>query len=530
MYVPEHRPGETFPLVFHGHGFSASRTGVDEALAGPSEPDSIDSTRSIGVRTGDHVRFLWEAGYAVVSVDQRGFGRGDDNDDGNSGALQILDPDYEIQDAIDVLDWVEAHVPNISRDDTGNIIAAAIGSSYGGGFQVQLAALDNRLDALVPIDSWHSLLQSLVPNQVIKKGYTTGLCLAIQADSAESGRRTTNACNQGSDTTISARYQEDFLENIPSEGNRDELVEAFGEHGTAGFQRRHDDAGDPFQMRPVDVLLIQGSRDILFNMNQAANNFRFLESLGGDVRMITNESGHAIISRSLGGSQGALGPSSCGRVDSMAAMRSWLDLKLKGIAPSNSSLPSNVCLSLDNTSGVELGFLPVADSASTQFDPYTVSVPVSSVNSSQNNTFSATAQGLFVALAEAISENGFVLAGIPVGTLTIDDSDALAAANGGTTAFVGIGINRGGDIILVDDQVQPLRSQDNRTGETPSPIELIGVAEQLQIGDIPGVMIYGSFDQYEPGTGTQSNFSANNRFNISGSVRLPIFSSTVHIR
>lgn len=530
LFVPAHGPDETFPLVFHSHGFSASRVGVEEALAAPSGPTDIESTDSIGIRTDNQVRLLWDAGYAVVSMDQRGFGRGDDGDDGNTGAIQVLDPDYEIQDAIAVLDWVEDNVPNLARDDSDNIKLGAIGSSYGGGFQLQLAALDDRLDVLVPVDTWHSLLQSLMPNKVIKKAYTTGLCLAIQADMAESGRRTTNACNQGSDTSPTARYLEDFQLDFPSAGNRDELVEAFGNHGTAGFQSRHDNPNDALTIRALDVLLIQGNRDILFNLNQANSNFRFMSGLGGDVRMLSNESGHSIPSRMLGGSQAAMGPSSCGDIDSLAAMRAWLDLKLRGNSARSADLPDRICLSLDNISSVHLDALPVASQSASEFNTYEVSIPLSNVSATENNTVTAAGQALFVPLQTPINSSNMVIAGVPVAQLSIVDADALAATNGGTTAFIGVGIQRGGNLLLIDDQVQPLRSVDSRTGVAPEPTELIGIAEKLLPGDILGVLIYGSFDQYEPLAGTPTNYSINNRYAISGTVRLPIFDAETRLR
>jgi ABC-2 type transport system ATP-binding protein len=58
--------------------------------------------------------------------------------------------------------------------------------------------------------------------------------------------------------------------------------------------------------KKVDILFSQGMRDTLFNFNEAWGNYQAYKALGGDVRLMTHESGHI-----LPGTQtliGALGP------------------------------------------------------------------------------------------------------------------------------------------------------------------------------------------------------------------------------
>ncbi len=514
VFIPARREGEARPLIIHSHGFGGSRIGTAEADADPADPASIDSTTSVFSRIDDQVRLLWDAGYIVVSFDERGFGRGDDGDDGNSGAIQILDPDFEIQDAIAVLDWADENIADIARDNSGNMISGAIGGSYGGGYQLLLTALDDRLDAIVPTATWYNLLQSLLPNDVIKKAYSTGLCALILSDGAEAGRRNQNACNQASDLgALTARYREDIPADMPMAGNRAELEEAFFTHGLVEFERREN--ADEFNMRPIDALLIQGNRDILFNLTQARENYRYLSQAGGDVRLLTMENGHSISQTRMNpGSQGPLGPSACGTLDALAATRAWFDLKLRGMSSAAANLPGEVCVSLDNTTGVQLNELPFANAGDTRFDPFTMTVPETGVTAMANN-INSPGGGIFFA-GPMIDRDDQVLAGVPVANLTITDAaaDASAAANNDSTAFVGTAINRGGEIILVDDQAQPMRASDARTGTPPEPVPLIGVGEQLHLGDVVGVLIYGNFDQYETGTGSVPvNFGANNRFN-----------------
>lgn len=522
LFLPERTEGAAVPLIVHSHGFGGSRVGVDEANADPAEDDATDSTRSVFDRLDDQVRLLWDAGYAVVSFDERGFGRdGEESDDGNTGAIQIMDPDFEIQDAISVLDWIDDPANEvadvIARDGNGNMIAGAIGGSYGGGYQLLLAALDDRVDAITPTATWYNLLQSLLPNEVIKKSYSTGLCALITTSMAEAGERNASACMQASDTgNPTSRYRGDITMML------DELEEAFLTHGMVEIERRHNEEAD-FTMRPVDTLLVQGNRDILFNFNQGYENYRFLNSLSGsDVRLMTMENGHSIRQTRMNpGSQGALGPSSCGPLDSLDSVRAWFDLKLRGMASAEALLPSEVCISLDNTTAANLTEVPVAASSNTAFDGFELTIPSTAITAMQTN-IGGVDGGTFIPLDNAIVGDDFVLAGVPMAQLTVTAADAAAELNGGPAAFIGVGINRDGSIILADDQVQPLRATPEVMDNTVE-LPLVGIGENLLDGDQVGVLIYGNFDIYETGTGSAPmNFGTNNRYNIEGTVRLPI--------
>ena len=526
VFLPERAEGATVPLIVHSHGFGGSRVGIDEANADPAADDDIDSNRDVFARLDDQVRLLWDAGYAVVSFDERGFGRGDDGDDGNSGLIQIMDPDFEIIDAISVMDWIDDPANGIAdiiaRDENNNMIAGAIGGSYGGGYQLLLAALDDRLDAITPTATWYNLLQSLLPNEVIKKGFSSGLCLLIDTDGAESGTRTASACAQASDSGsmggAAARYRDD----IASE--RDALEEAFQNHGMIEIERRHNEEAG-FTMRPVDTLLVQGGRDVLFSLNQSYENYRFLNSIeGADVRLLSMENGHGLPTRMNPGSQGALGPTACGPFSGTLAIRAWFDLKLRGNTALRNVVPPEICLSLDNTTGVLLDEFPVATGSDSRFDNWAVTIPETDVTAQDNNIMSQGG-GAFFAL-DAIDQDGLVLAGIPTGTFSLAPTNLAAEQNGGSTVFIGVGIRRGGEVFLVDDQVQPLRTTPQEM-DTSGELFLVGISENLQQGDEVGVLIYGNFDVYETGAGAvPANYGLNNNVTISGTVRLPIIAAS----
>src|SRR3546814_525515 len=86
VFEPTHLVvGKSYPLVLQGHGYGGSR----ETTA----PD------------GSFIKRLNDAGYYVISIDERGFGE-------SSGTVRVMDPEYEGQDLIAVLDWEigRAHV------------------------------------------------------------------------------------------------------------------------------------------------------------------------------------------------------------------------------------------------------------------------------------------------------------------------------------------------------------------------------------------------------------------------------------
>ena len=71
-----------------------------------------------------------------------------------------------------------------------------IGGSYGGGIQLVTAAIDCRLDALVPIVAWNSLTTSLYKADTFKAGWSNLLAAAAMgADLDPTIGRATEAGN-----------------------------------------------------------------------------------------------------------------------------------------------------------------------------------------------------------------------------------------------------------------------------------------------------------------------------------------------
>ena len=144
------------PVVFHSHGWGGSRT-TDPA---------------------DFSDFL-EAGYGVISFDQRGFGE-------SGGKAHVENPDVEGRDVENLVAMV-AKLPWVQLDRKGDPRLGAIGGSYGGGYQFVGAFREMRdagkpvFDALAPEITWWDLKQSLAPSGVAR-GEWISLLSAVGAE------------------------------------------------------------------------------------------------------------------------------------------------------------------------------------------------------------------------------------------------------------------------------------------------------------------------------------------------------------
>ncbi len=129
------------PVVLHSHGWGGSRT------------TDVESVR----------RWL-DAGYGVLSFDQRGFGE-------SGGTAHVQHPDLEGRD-VQAMVEVVAEQSWVQTDRPGDPRLGAIGGSYGGGFQLN-GAFRNLMDhgrpvfdALAPQITWYDLKESLGPDEV----------------------------------------------------------------------------------------------------------------------------------------------------------------------------------------------------------------------------------------------------------------------------------------------------------------------------------------------------------------------------
>ena len=72
-------------------------------------------------------------------------------------------------------------------------------------------------------------------------------------------------------------------------------------------------------------------------MNDAVHNVECVRALGGDVRLLTKNSGHDSLVPGLGAATGE----QCGRLKKVQAIVDWYEEKLKGITGKASYIPQN---------------------------------------------------------------------------------------------------------------------------------------------------------------------------------------------
>lgn len=220
------------PMIMHSHGWG-------------------------GARTTDAAAFeKWlDAGYGVLSFDQRGFGE-------SGGQAHVENPAFEGRDVrrlvrlVSRLGWVK-------QDGRGDPRMGAIGGSYGGGYQY-LAAFESLrtrgkpvLDALAPEITWHDLTQSLAPEGVVR----TEWALALSAAAAASDALPPEVYKALAEGAATGTWPDG---SIPGTEN---LVEFFRKNGP----KWHVDRGRKLD---IPVLLGQGSTDTLFPLQQGLANWR----------------------------------------------------------------------------------------------------------------------------------------------------------------------------------------------------------------------------------------------------------------
>jgi ABC-2 type transport system ATP-binding protein len=182
VLLPARCPADRFPVVLHSHGYGGSR--FTQAAA-----DGTLYPADTGFKSMDEmVPALPYHGYIVISFDERGHGQSQPQNGG--GYARMIDPAAETQDARAILDWAFDHADQYAiQTETNSGIAkdirvGTVGYSYGGAFQLPLAALDARIDAIVPDSTWHSLPNALMPEDAVKQSWLQILGIFAQTPSA----------------------------------------------------------------------------------------------------------------------------------------------------------------------------------------------------------------------------------------------------------------------------------------------------------------------------------------------------------
>jgi ABC-2 type transport system ATP-binding protein len=149
-----------FPAAGLSEGQTAATTIVSPGFGGPGLIDPYSPYALKNEVPGNGT--LRYSGYNVVSYDPRG-----EFDSG--GVMHMASPAFEGKDIGAIVDWI-AENPLAALNASGDPKVGMVGGSYGGA--LQLAAAGNPdIDAMVPVDSWSTLLDTFYPSNTFKTGY-----------------------------------------------------------------------------------------------------------------------------------------------------------------------------------------------------------------------------------------------------------------------------------------------------------------------------------------------------------------------
>ncbi|WP_375480360.1 CocE/NonD family hydrolase [uncultured Jatrophihabitans sp.] len=250
-------------------------------------------------------------GYEVLSYSGLGFG-------GSGCKITLDDPDYDGKAAAQLVSYLGG-APGIAYTDAAHTTPAAqltvvehdgknhagraekydprvgmIGGSYGGEIQFAAAAVDPRVDTIVPLITWNDLSYSLDPNNTAQ---TTGVStstpgatklvwgLGFSAEGVVDG-------GQGG--------QQDPSRLVGCPNFATFVCPALVTAGSTGYFQpadvaslRHASVATYLSKIKVPTLLMQGENDTLFNLNEAAATYRALKAQGTPVKMVWQSWGHS---------------------------------------------------------------------------------------------------------------------------------------------------------------------------------------------------------------------------------------------
>ncbi|MCV7020942.1 CocE/NonD family hydrolase [Mycolicibacterium aichiense] len=257
--------------------------------------------------------------YNVVTWDPRG-------EFASGGILQLDSPFFEARDVSSILNYV-AGLDNSLLDGPNDPRVGMVGGSYGGGIQLTSAATDPRIDAIVPGISWNSLNNSLYPGGSFKTAYASLLLLSLVLSKA----RINNLIYQGIITGDLFGVLSNSAQALLAGSGPTSLLN---------------------QLK-APTLLIQGTVDVLFTLQQAIDNAQTIiaNPYGTPVKMIWFCGGHGVCLTN----DGDVNPN-------LASTFAWLDYYVKDGNTSGTPNIPNFQFTDQNGNWYQSDFLPTTGS------------------------------------------------------------------------------------------------------------------------------------------------------------------------
>lgn len=254
------------PAVLMAHGFGGSKRSVTS--------DALTVARN---------------GYVVLAWSARGFGT-------SEGRIALNSTDAEIADVSSLIDWL-AERPDVRRDRAGDPRVGMTGASYGGGASLLAAAADDRIDAIVPVVAWHSLVESLAPNAAgdtpgVFKQQWASLLFTAGASPRElaAARRSppAPARPQSDRSVLCGRFTREICDAYSASAEAGALT------SEAVVLLRRADLDGALDRIAAPTLLVQAQSDTLFPLDQSVANARGIARAGTAVKLVWIPGGHAV--------------------------------------------------------------------------------------------------------------------------------------------------------------------------------------------------------------------------------------------
>ncbi|MFG3116021.1 CocE/NonD family hydrolase [Streptomyces sp. NPDC048197] len=238
-------------------------------------------------------------GYVALAYSGLGFGR-------TGCPISLDDPRIDGRAAGQLVDLLAGsrtadngtRLDYVAKDGRGDPRVGMIGGSYGGAIQLATAAVDHRVDALVPLITWNDLSYSLDPNNAgrrrgaggtvpgaYKWQWTNGFFLIGEAQ---------GLLHPGIDPSRTGGAG--CLHFVAPACATKRLLDS-GKYPAArtGAMLRYARSVSPvsyLKSVTAPTLLVQGQADTLFNLNEAAATYRALTAQGTPAKMIWQYWGH----------------------------------------------------------------------------------------------------------------------------------------------------------------------------------------------------------------------------------------------
>jgi ABC-2 type transport system ATP-binding protein len=249
------QPGVKAPTVLDGPGLGLpGSTNINGTLL---DPVLTDTTGLMGVGT------LRDAGYNVVTWDPRGEWK-------SGGRLDLNNPDVEARDMSAIIDWISTQ-PEVRLDAPGDPRIGMVGVSYGGGIQLVTAADDHRVDAIVPAITYHGLDTALYKNGAFKSSWATPLTAVLGLTLTSFNPRILPATVYGDLTGTMTQSDLDLL--IARNPDVSKII--------------------------APTLLVQGTADTLFSLQEADDTARILLADGVPTKVVWFCGGHGVCANNL---------------------------------------------------------------------------------------------------------------------------------------------------------------------------------------------------------------------------------------